>query len=97
MLLKIKKQVEETVEVKAPCYYKGMFGGYCYINESGQLIKVMSCTICIWDQADGIYYNSAVDDIIQNGTLVPKEEFEKHYAEVLSKLNTAAGMIEINS
>lgn len=37
MLLTVKKQIEETVEVKTTAYYRSMTG-HNFINETGELI-----------------------------------------------------------
>lgn len=97
MLIEVKKQVSETVEFKTPCYFKENFGGYCYINDIGDLIKVHNSSIILWDQSDSEYYREAVQRATKDCAFVTKEEFEKEYIKTVAKLNIVAGAVEINS
>jgi hypothetical protein len=96
MLLTVKKQVEETVEVKTPAYYKDSIGNPTYINESGQLITIRKNMVNMWDPKDGKVYTEAVEEMWK-GKPCTKEEFYKAYAEVIVNLNAAVGLMEINS
>jgi hypothetical protein len=97
MLLTVKKQVEETLEVKTPCYYKSISGGINYINESGQLVSISSRMISIWDQKDGGYYNDEIVRLVNTGKPCEKEEFEAAYNKAMAEMNAAVGLVEVNS
>lgn len=41
MLITVKKEIEETMDVKAPCFLKSKFSDkYCHITEQGHLVIV---------------------------------------------------------
>lgn len=95
MLLTVKKQTEETLEVKTPCYYKTVTG-YHFITETG-LVSAGSRMISMWGRNDGKYFNEEVERIVNNGKPCNKEEYEKAYAKILNEMNLAVGLAEINS
>ena len=97
MLLTVKKQIEETVELKTPAYYKDFIGDLFYINETGQLVKVNPRMILTWAPEDGTYYNETVEELLRRGEPCTKEEFEKAYTEVIGKLDKAVSAVGINS
>jgi hypothetical protein len=97
MLLTVKKQIEETVELKTPAYYKDYIDNYHFINESGQIITVRRKMVNMWVPEDGKVYNEEIEDLLRRGEPCTKEEFEKAYAEVISKLDEAVEAEEINS
>lgn len=96
MLLTVKKQIEETLEVKTPCYYRSLTGIH-YINEGGQLVSVSMRMVSIWSPADGKYYNDDVERLVRDGKPCTKEEFEKKYNEAMAEMNAAVGLMEVNS
>lgn len=91
MLLTVKKQIEETMEVKTPAYYRSLTG-YHFINESGQLTTVNDRMISLWEPKDGKYYNDDVERIVSNGRPIEREEFEKRKAEVLAKFESVTSV-----
>ena len=93
MLLTVKKQIEETVEVKTPCYYKGLTG-YTYINEAGEVICVMDRMINMWSVSDGKHRDGEIERMLSNSKPCEKSEYDKKYAEVMAKLNIASGAVE---
>jgi hypothetical protein len=97
MLLTVKKQIEETVEIKTPAYYKNYIGNFSHINEAGQLITVRKQMINISDSDHGKHYADEVQELLREGQPCTKEEFEKAYAETMAKLNIAVGAVEVNS
>lgn len=92
MLLTVKKQVEETVELKTPTYYKGASGVH-YINESGQLIYASGTLILLWEPSHGDAYTNEVRSMLQYSQPCTKDEFEKAYAEVLAKFESAMSVV----
>lgn len=50
MLIKVKKEVEETLEVKTPCWYVSKSGMFAHITKEGDLIKVGKGCIVLWDK-----------------------------------------------
>lgn len=88
MTITVQKQVEETLEVKTPCYYKGLTG-YHFINQAGQLITVSDRMITLWEAKDGKYRNEDIERIVRTGQPCSKEAFDLKYAEALAKLEAA--------
>lgn len=88
MNITVQKKVEETLEVKTPCYYRGITGLY-FINESGQLISVNDRFISIWNQKDGRYYNEEIERIVRDGKPCTRDEFEKAFNKVMSEFGSA--------
>lgn len=89
MLLTIKKQVEEIVEVKTPAYYKDWIGNFHYINDAGQLTTVRQKMINMWEPEHTTHYTDAIEEVLQRGEPCAKEEFEKAYADMLKKFESA--------
>lgn len=96
MLLTVKKQIEETLEVKTPAYYRSVTG-FHHINESGQLISIGCRMISIWHANDGKYHNEEIERIVSNGKPCEKEEFEAAYHKAIAEMKTAVGLVEVNS
>lgn len=94
MLLTVKKQIEETVEVKTPAYYKDILGNHHFINEAGQVVTARRKMINMWDPDNGKVYTEEVETILRNGTPCTKEDFDKVYAEAKTSLDIAAGAVE---
>jgi len=97
MQLTIKKQVEETVELKTPAFYKDYLDNIHYINEAGQIITVRKRMISIWSPEDGKHYSEEIETLLQLGEPCTKEEFESAYAKAKAKLDAAVGLMEVNS
>jgi hypothetical protein len=97
MLLTVKKQIEETVEIKTPSYYKNYLGNLHHINEAGQLTVVRKQMIHMWDAGHGETYTDAIAELIQEGDPCTKEEFDQAFTEAMNKLKEAAGLVEVNS
>lgn len=95
MLLTVKKQVEETVELKTPAYYKDICGHY-FINEAGQLVTVRDRLVTIWEP-EQCYYQSNIAQILNDGKPCERAEFDAAYAEALQKIQAAVDGVEINS
>lgn len=56
MLITIKKEVEveETIEVKTPCWLASPYGFYAHITEGGDLIEVFANTVCLREASDPV-------------------------------------------
>lgn len=96
MLLTIKKQVEETVELKTPAYYKGLTG-YYHISEAGQYTQVSDRMISQWYPSDGHHHSEQIERMLQFSKPCTKDEFDKAYAETMAKFNAAVGLVLVNS
>jgi len=96
MLLAVKKQIEETVEVKTPAYYKNYLGNLYYINEAGELTVVRKQMIHVWDADHGKVYTDAIAELLKEGRPCAKEEFDQAFTEAMGKLKTAVGLVEVN-
>lgn len=92
MLLKVKKQIEETMEVKTPAYYKDIIGNIHYINEEGRLITVRTKMVNIWEPKDGYTYNQQIESLANSAKSCTKEEFDKAYAEAISHFESVIGV-----
>lgn len=99
MLLKVKKQIEETVEVKTPCYYKDYLGNLHYINEEGQLVTVRNKMINMWEPISGGAYTEEIETLLsREAKPCTKEEFDKAYQQTMDRFKTAVGDAEeVNS
>lgn len=97
MLLTVKKQIEETVEVKTPAYYKNYLGNLHHINEIGQLTVVRKQMIHVWDADHGKTYTDAIAELIHEGQPCTKDEFDQAFTEAMGRLKAAVGLVEVNS
>lgn len=95
MLLTVKKQIEETVELKTPAYYKDMCGHH-FINEAGQLITVRDRLVTIWEP-NQLYYQSNIEEVFNESKPCEQSEFDAAYSAAIQKIQLAVGMAEINS
>ena len=94
MLLTIKKQIEETIEVKSPANYKDWLGQFHFINEASQLIIVRRNMINVWGLEDGKVHTEAIEELSRRGEPCTKEEFDNAYSAIIAKLDIAAGAVE---
>lgn len=97
MLLTVKKQIEETAELKTPAYYKDWIGNFHFINEAGQLISTRKKMITIWDPQSGKAYTEEIETLLRNGNPCAKEDFEKAYKETIETIQAAVDGVVINS
>lgn len=88
MLLTVKKQIEETLELKTPAYYKDIFG-HSLIKENGQLVVVKKSMIYAWDSTFGYTYTDEIARIVRECEPCEKEEFDKIYAEAIANFDNA--------
>lgn len=95
MLLKVKKQVEETLEFKTPAYYKDVCGHH-FINEAEQLITVRDRLVTIWEPTQS-YYQSNIEQILSDGKPCDRAEFDAAYNAAMQKIQSAVDGVEINS
>jgi len=94
MLLTVKKQVEETVELKTPAYYKDYLGNHCYLNDAGILVVVRQRMINMWEPEHGKHYTEEIESLLATGVPCTKEEFDKAYAATSAKIEIAAGVVQ---
>lgn len=97
MLLTVKKQIEESVEVKTDAYYKDFIGTPCYINQVGTLIMVRPGMVSVWEKSESSHYASQVHDIVAKGTPCTRAEFETAYRAALETIRAAVNVVVINS
>lgn len=67
MLLTVKKEVEETIEVKTPCWlYQKSPERWHFINENGDMTTVGNGVIIIWavDSDDGVIVQREIQRVI---------------------------------
>jgi hypothetical protein len=96
MLLTVKKQIEETLEVKTPCYYRGLTG-FSHINEAGEFTQVSSRMINMWMPSDGKYHADQIENMLTYSKPCTKEEFDTAFVEAMDKMKVAVGLVEVNS
>lgn len=95
MLLTVKKQVEETVELKTPAYYKDICGHH-FINEAEQLITVRDRLVTIWEPTQS-YYQSNIEQILNESKPCERSEFEAAFNAAMQKIQAAFHGVAINS
>lgn len=93
MLLTVKKQVEETLEVKTPCYYKYDLLQKHYFITGDQIIVVSCKMIYVWGPDMGKAYTDEIMYALDNGQECSKEEFDKAYAAALQKFEAAVDVV----
>lgn len=86
MLITVNKQVEETVEVSLPAYFKDMFGHFC-INIDESVIQIYAAQITVW-KARSAGAKDAILSIVK-GTPISQEEFEQAYDETMATIVVA--------
>ena len=96
MLLTVKKQIEETVELNIPACYKS-FLGYYFINESGALVAVKKNMVYVWDQSYGHMYTEAISEILRDGEPCERSEFDNAFNGAMQNFQSAVNGVEINS
>ena len=89
MTITFQKQVEETLEVKTPCYYKTVVG-YQHINDKGQIVTVYTSMIAISEPSKDKHYADDIQRMLNHGKPCEKEEFEKEFNKVISGFANAA-------
>lgn len=97
MLLKVKKQIDETLEVKTPAYYREHFGAICYINEAGILVTVYSTLIAIYNPSQADHYTKQLADLVTKGKPCTRVEFDTAYRAALENIQAAVDGVVINS
>lgn len=88
MTITVQKQVEETLEVETPCYYKTLVG-YQHINEKGQIVTVYTSMVAVNEPSKDKHYTDDVQRMIKQGHPCKKEEFEKAYADAIENFDIA--------
>lgn len=80
MEIKLKKQIEETVNLELPYYAKTAAHVYC-INKKGECISV-----CNYDPCLSISFHGGVIPSALDGEQITADEFNDTYMMVQSKL-----------
>lgn len=88
MQITVQKQVEETLEVKTPCYYKTVVG-YQHINDKGQLVTVYASMVAISEPSKDRHYTDDIQRMLQHGKSCEKEEFEYAYNDAMARFGNA--------
>lgn len=96
MLLTVKKQIEESVEIKTPSCYKS-FLGYYFINEHGVLVAVKKSMVYVWDQSFGHIYTEAIGEILRDGEPCNRSEFDNAYSAAMQNIQSTVDGVVINS
>lgn len=86
MLITVNKQVEETVEVSLPAYFKDMFGHFC-INIDETVIQIYPAQITVW-KARSAGAKDAIYTAVKT-TPITHEEFECAYKRAMATIQAA--------
>ena len=85
MLITIKKEVEETVEVKTPCWLVSRYGMYAHVTENGDLIMVSKGYVSFED-ADAPSTKRKIAEISQAYHSCTEMEFKEMLDKQLYRL-----------
>lgn len=86
MVITVKKQVQETVEVQTSTYYKDNYSHH-YINDKGILMTVRKTQITIWEPSSCMY-ESNIQEVITKGELSDSEEFDNAYSVAMNTIGS---------
>lgn len=82
MIIEIKKETTETVELKIPAYFKDKDGfRFSAILEDGTLIHVNETQLTMWNTDSG-FYNSGVQQLITAAIAATEDEFLNEYRKI---------------
>lgn len=84
MLIEVKSETIEMVEVKTPCYYKTK-NAFHFINDQGVLISVRNGQITSW-YPETPFYNSSIKEVIKEGALSEADEFDAAFVKTINSL-----------
>lgn len=85
MLITVKKEVEETIELRTPCWLANKFGFYAHITEGGDLIEVFGNTVTLKEASEPAT-QSAISRIINDYHSCTEMEFKEALDKRLYKL-----------
>jgi hypothetical protein len=85
MLITINKQVEETIEVKTPCWLANKLGFYAHITEGGDLIEVYGNSISL-REGDNPSTPGAIAGIVEKYHSCTEMEFKEALDKRLFKI-----------
>lgn len=88
MLIEVKKQVTEAVEVKLPFYGKSNFA-HCMVNEQGDLIVVRDNQITVYESTSHVVKASILDHWEESAEC-SKEEFYAAFKTTAQQLGQYA-------
>lgn len=86
MLITVNKQVEETVEVSLPAYFKDLFGHFC-INKDESVVQVYPAQLTVW-RAKSAGAKDAIHTAVKT-TPITHEEFECAYRQTMATIEGA--------
>jgi hypothetical protein len=89
MLIKVKKEVEETIELQTPCWvYDQDYRTYVHITTDGDVIKVMPNLIALYDRGNSMT-ELEIREAIQRAHSCTEAEFKEALDKQLFKLEEA--------
>jgi hypothetical protein len=95
MLIEIKKQTTETIEVSTPFYCKSDCG-YHQITNEGALINVFAKQISAWEP-DNIFIKSNIREVLETAVPCSKDEFNEAFQKAADAIGKyAVKLIKIN-
>lgn len=87
MVITVKKQVQETVEVQTSTYYKDNYSHH-YINDKGILLTVRENQITVWKPKSCVY-ESSVQQVVLNAEPSNSDDFNNAYAAAMNGIGAA--------
>ena len=86
MLLTVKKQVQvdETIEIKCPAYYKDCYGFYYHVTDNSKIIRLSHCLIVVWDLSDK-HSQSVLADMLK-GEEIESTEFNEIFETTMESI-----------
>lgn len=84
MLIKLKKEVEETIEMQTPCWMANRLGFYAHITEGGDLIEVYGNTVTLKEA--GPATEVAISNLVKDYHCCSEAEFKEALDKRLFKL-----------
>lgn len=84
MLITVKKEVEETIELRTPCWLADPFGFYAHVTEGGDLIEVFGNTVSLKEA--GPDTEAAIAKIFEKYHSCTEMEFKEALDKRLYKL-----------
>jgi hypothetical protein len=88
MLIEMKKQTTEAIEIKTPFYCRTS-RGFHKITDAGDLINVMSSQITIW-RAENMFLTTSIREVLEEAVECTEGEFNEAAYSTIRTIGTCA-------
>ena len=85
--IEVEQKVQKEIELETPAYFSNGYSYSLVTNES--IIQVGPTAIIMWSVGSD-YYNSNLNEILEEAELCAPEYFNKVYQDFISKANEIA-------